>query len=71
MFDTNKLKKPVLGLCDTNNFTTYVTKLIPCNNKAKKSIGCMLFILAREYCKAKKIPFKAKIEDFTGPLEGN
>jgi len=71
MFDTYKLKKPVLGLCDTNNFTTYVTKLIPCNNKAKKSIGCMLFILAREYCKAKKIPFKAKMEDFTGPLEGN
>ena len=71
MFDTYKLKKPVLGLCDTNNFTTYVTKLIPCNNKAKKSIGCILFILAREYCKAKKIPFKAKIEDFTGPLEGN
>ena len=71
MFDTFKLKKPVLGLCDTNNFTTYVTKLIPCNNKATKSIGCMLFILAREYCKAKKIPFKAKLEDFTGPLEGN
>lgn len=70
MFDTYKLKKPVLGLCDTNNFTTYVTKLVPCNNKAKKSIGCMLFILAREYCKAKKITFNAKIEDFAGPLEG-
>jgi len=71
MLDTNRLKKPVLGLCDTNNFTAHVTKLIPCNNKATKSIGCILFILAREYCKAKKIPFKAKLEEFTGPLEGN
>jgi len=69
LVDTNKLKKPVLGLCDTNNFTTGVTKIIPCNNKAKKSIGCILFILAREYCKIKKIPFKAKLTDFAGELE--
>jgi len=67
--DTARLKKPVLSLCDTNNYITNVTKIIPCNNKSKKSIGCILFILAREYCKAKKIPFKAKLEDFTGPLE--
>ncbi|MDD5192806.1 MAG: hypothetical protein PHH54_04600 [Candidatus Nanoarchaeia archaeon] len=71
MLDTYRLKKPVLGLCCTNNFIQHVTKLIPCNNKATKSIGCVLFILAREYCKAKKIPFNAKLEDFTGPLEGN
>ena len=34
----------------------------------KKSIGCILYILAREYCKNKKIPFKYNIEDFTGTL---
>ncbi len=67
--DTAKLKKPVLSLCDTNNFTTNVTKIIPCNNKSNKSLGCILYILAREYTKAKKLPFKAKLEDFTGPLE--
>lgn len=69
--DTARLKKPVLSLCDTNNFTTNVTKIIPCNNKSRKSIGCILYILAREYCKKKKIPFKATLEDFTGPLENN
>jgi len=69
LFDTARLKKPVISLCDTNNFTTHVTKIIPCNNKSGKSIGCILYIIAREYCKAKKIPFKAKLEDFTGPLE--
>ncbi len=69
LVDTARLKKPVLGLCDTNNFTTNVTKLIPCNNKSKKSIGCILYILAREYCKHKKIPFTATLIDFAGELE--
>ena len=67
--DTAKLKKPVISLCDTNNFTTNITKIIPCNNKAKKSIGCILYLLAREYCKAKNMPFDATLEDFTGELE--
>ncbi|MBS3078978.1 30S ribosomal protein S2 [Candidatus Pacearchaeota archaeon] len=67
--DTVRLKKPVLALCDTNNFTSGVSKIIPCNNKSRKSIGCILFILAREYCKHKKIPFTAKITDFSGELE--
>lgn len=67
--DTIKLKKPVLSLCDTNNFIQHITNVIPCNNKSKKSVGCILFILARGYCKAKKLPFNAQLEDFTGDLE--
>ena len=67
--DTIKLKRPVLSLCDTNNFIQHITNIIPCNNKSKKSIGCILYILARGYCKAKKIPFTAQLEDFTGELE--
>lgn len=69
LIDTYRLKKPVISLCDTNNFTQKITKIIPCNNKAKKSVGCMLFILAREYCKAKKLSFDFQLEDFTGKLE--
>ncbi len=69
LYDTIKLKKPVMSLCDTNNYILKITKIIPCNNKSGKSIGCMLYILAREYCKAKKIPFDASIEDFAGVLE--
>ena len=67
--DTARLKKPIISLCDTNNFTTNITKIIPCNNKSTKSIGCVLYILAREYNKAKGKPFNAKLEDFTGSLE--
>jgi len=67
--DTARLKKPVLSLCDTNNYTTNITNLIPCNNKSRKSIGCILYILTRGYCKNKNLPFTAELEDFTGPLE--
>ena len=67
--DTIKLKKPIMGLCDTNNYTFGVTKIIPCNNKSSKSIGCMLYILAREFCKIKGKSFSMKLEDFTGKLE--
>lgn len=67
--DTAKLKKPVISLCDTNNFITNVTQIIPCNNKSKKSVGCILYILAREYCKAKNLLFEATLQDFAGELE--
>ncbi|MFH1359142.1 MAG: 30S ribosomal protein S2 [archaeon] len=69
LYDTIKLKKPIISLCDTNNYTQGITKIIPCNNKSSKSIGCILYILAREYTKKKKIPFSAVLEDFTGSLE--
>ncbi len=67
--DARIVKRPVIGLCDTNNLTTGITKVIPCNNKAGKSVGLILYILAREYLKAKgqeKEAKKMKIEDFTG-----
>lgn len=67
--DTAKLKKPIISLCNTNNYTKNVTKIIPCNNHSLKSIGCILYILAREYCKAKKMKFDFSLEDFTGSLE--
>jgi len=69
LYDTIKLKKPIMSLCDTNNYTQGITKIIPCNNKSAKSIGCILFILAREYNRSKGIDFNSKLEDFTGPLE--
>lgn len=67
--DTIKLKKPVLALCDTNNYASNITNIIPCNNKSGKSVGCILYILAREFCKKKNLPFDATLEDFAGKLE--
>lgn len=68
--DAVKIKIPVIALCDTNNLTTGATKIIPCNNKAGKSIGLILYLLAREYLKARGEKKEFKLEDFAGKIEG-
>jgi small subunit ribosomal protein S2 len=70
--DALKLHLPVIGICDTNNYAQGIKQIIPTNNKSRKSIGIVLFILAREYLKAhgKAAEAKAlKMEDFTGKVE--
>jgi len=42
---------PVVACCDTNNETNYLDVVIPCNNKGKKSLGLLFYILAKEYLK--------------------
>jgi len=55
--DTLKVKKKILMICDTNNFSRGADKIIIGNNKSGRSLGLMFYLLAREYCKAKEIPF--------------
>lgn len=64
--DAKILNIQVIGLCDTNNLTKDIDCVIPCNNKSNKTLGLVFYILAEEYCKAQKLPFNAKISDFTG-----
>jgi len=61
---------PVMALCDTNNQTNFLDFVIPCNNKGKKSLGLIFYILIKELLKLKgKLKaddeFTNKIEDFT------
>ena len=69
--DAVKVRVPVIALCDTNNLTKGVTKIVPCNNKSSKSLGLILYLLAREYLKTKKDKMTKEInlEDFTGVIE--
>lgn len=53
--DTLKVKKNVLMVCDTNNFSKGADKIIIGNNKSAKSLGVIFYVLAREYCKARDI----------------
>ena len=68
--DAARVGIPVMALCDTNNELTNVDLVVPCNNKGKKSLGLVFWILAREYLKSKGIikeysEFKLRIEDFS------
>ena len=68
--DAVKVGIPVVGLCDTNNNANNVDLVIPCNNKGKKSLGLLFWILAREYLKKRGVissdeDFKAPLEEFT------
>lgn len=40
---------PVVALCDTNNQSNNIDLVVPCNNKGKKSLGLLFYIVAREY----------------------
>ncbi|MBT3463769.1 30S ribosomal protein S2 [archaeon] len=60
---------PVVGLCDTNNASNNLDLVVPCNNKGKKSLGLLFFLLAKEFLKNKggfkEDEFKFTLEDFT------
>ena len=58
---------PVVALCDTNNQSNKIDLVIPCNNKGKKSLALLFWILAKHYMVARGII--SKEEEFTQPLE--
>src|SRR3989338_6471589 len=62
--DASKIGIPVVALCDTNNDSLNVDMVAPCNNKGKKSLGLVFYILAREYLKSRKKSFDGKIKNF-------
>ena len=51
--DAAKIGIPVVALCDTNNQANKIDLVIPCNNKGKKSVGLVFYIIAREYMRNK------------------
>ena len=69
VLDAVKVGIPVIALCDTNNQSNFLDFVIPCNNKGKKSLGLLFFILTKEFLrlrgKVKEAEEITKIEDFT------
>ncbi len=47
--DAVKIQIPIVALCDTNNVTSFIDVIVPCNNKSVKSIGLVLYIIAKLY----------------------
>jgi small subunit ribosomal protein S2 len=42
---------PIVGLCDANNETKFVDLIIPCNNKGRRSLAVVYWLLTREILK--------------------
>ncbi|MDD3398152.1 MAG: 30S ribosomal protein S2 [Candidatus Methanomethylophilaceae archaeon] len=64
---------PIIALCDANNETRNVDLVIPTNNKGRRALACVYWILTREVLLARgdiKDPedFKMEIEDFEARL---
>lgn len=53
--DANRIKIPVLSICDTNNFSQGISKIIPGNNKSAKSLGMIFYLLTKLYVEMRKI----------------
>lgn len=65
MADANRIKIPVLAICDTNNYTQGVTHIIPGNNKSGKSLGMIYFLLTKLYAEKRKMDIKVPpIQEF-------
>jgi len=58
--DAKKTGIPIIGLCDTNNNGNDLDLIIPCNNKGRKSLGLVFWILAREYMQKRGLLEKGK-----------
>ena len=67
--DALRIGIPVIALCDTNNQSNNIDLVVPCNNKGKKSLGLVFYLLAKLYAEKKGTvsgeKFNNKIEDFT------
>ena len=64
---------PVVGLCDANNETRHVDIVIPCNNKGRRALAVVYWLLTREILKNKGVissnnDFEKTIEDFEATL---
>jgi small subunit ribosomal protein S2 len=60
---------PVIALCDTNNQSNNLDLVVPCNNKGKKSVGLVFYLVSREYMRKKGLlsgndKMSAEIDDF-------
>ncbi len=64
---------PIVGICDANNETKYVDLVIPSNNKGRRALATVYWLLTREVMKARgqlasDDDFKTTVEEFEASL---
>ncbi|MBI4140061.1 30S ribosomal protein S2 [Candidatus Woesearchaeota archaeon] len=64
VLDALQVGIPVIALCDTNNTANTVDYVMPCNNKGKKSLGILFFLLAKYYLLKRGVSMDIPMDDF-------
>jgi small subunit ribosomal protein S2 len=64
---------PIIGLCDANNETKNMDVIIPSNNKGRRALATVYWLLTREYMKNKGLiktdeEFGMEIDEFEATL---
>ena len=64
---------PIIGICDANNETKYVDLVIPSNNKGRRALATVYWLLTREVLKARgqlasDEDFKMTVDEFEASL---
>ncbi len=62
-----KIRIPIIAFCDTVDETSNIDFVIPSNNKGKKSVALLYYLLAKEILKSRGVPegeIKIKASDF-------
>lgn len=72
--EAKKRKIPVIALCSTDNQTRDIDLIVPVNNKGRKSLALVYWLLAREVLKIwgkvkKEKDFNAKLSEFEFKIE--
>lgn len=73
MHEAKNIGIPVLALCDTNNETKYIDYVIPTNNKGRRALALIYWLLARAILREQgKIKsdeeFTVTVEDFEAEI---
>jgi small subunit ribosomal protein S2 len=55
---------PVIAMCDTNNMTTHIDIVIPTNNKGRKALALIYWLLAKEITKLRGQQTDYAVNDF-------
>jgi small subunit ribosomal protein S2 len=55
---------PVVAMCDTNNMTMHIDVVIPTNNKGRKALALIYWLLAQEITKLRGQPMDYVVNDF-------